>query len=58
MTINRELILPTPQNFIRIEGDVNSIPITDLTSEQMEQYAEECKQDLIRHYNEKLKQLK
>jgi hypothetical protein len=53
MKIERKLLLPIPQNFIRIEGEVNSICITELSEEQIKEYAEECKQDLISNYHKR-----
>ena len=50
-----KLKYPTQQNFISVEGFDKSIPIEDLIEEEFLQYAEECKQEFIKHYYSKCK---
>lgn len=49
-----KLKLPAPPNFILIEGFTEvSIPVSDLTAEEANQYAEELKKAFIKHWQSK-----
>ena len=50
-----ELLLPIPQNFIRYKlGDTTgTIPIESLSTEEIQEYAERVKNQLLSSYYEK-----